>query len=278
MNYLWLLKEETNRAIPLLEKTEWSETLEYDVIAWPGKPEHIVKVAVEVALSFGKRGHGKADCKYLHIVTGGMMQEPFVLTDDNCQFQPGAVIGFRYKQDCLPVKFGNNCTIRMGTIIYADVVAGDDFQTGHHVMIREHTSFGDHIVVGTNTVIDGNITVGDFVKIESNCYIPTHTTIGSRVFIGPGVVLTNDRYPQKMRDQYRPEGPTIEDGVTLGGGSIVVPGVTIGRGSFVAAGAVVTKDIPPMSFVKGVPGEILPLPEKLREFNIAKNWRKYLER
>jgi len=45
----------------------------------------------------------------------------------------------------------------------------------------------------------------------------------------------------------------------------------------VAAGAVVTKDIPPMSFVKGVPGEIFPLPEKLQEFNIAKNWRKYLD-
>jgi len=32
-----------------------------------------------------------------------------------------------------------------------------------------------------------------------------------------------------------------------------------------------------MSFVKGVPGEISPLPEKLREFNMAKNWRKYLD-
>ena len=67
----------------------------------------------------------------------------------------------------------------------------------------------------------------------------------------------------------------MEDGVTLGGGVVVVPGVTIGKGSFVAAGAVVTKDVPPMSFVKGVPGVISQLPEKLREMNIALNWRKY---
>jgi len=171
---------------------------------------------------------------------------------------------------------GNDCTIRSGAIIYADTRFGDDFQTGHNVMIREKTATGSHIVIGTNSVIDGNVTIGDFVKIESNCYIPTHVTIGSRVFIGPGVVLTNDRYPQKMRDAYRPEGPTIEDGVSLGGGVVVVPGVTIGRGSFVAAGAVVTKDIPEMSFVKGAPGKILPLPDRLREFNMAKNWRKYL--
>lgn len=204
------------------------------------------------------------------------MIEPFVEAGENFVCQPRAVVGLQYRDGCQPVIMGKNVTIRTGTIIYADVIAGDDFQTGHHVVIREKTSFGNHIVVGTNTVIDGHVTIGDFVKIESNCYIPTHVSIGSRVFIGPGVVLTNDRYPQKMRDQYKPEGPIIEDGVTLGGGSIVVPGVTIGRGSFVAAGAVVTKDIPPMSFVKGVPGEILPLPEKLREFNIAKNWRKYV--
>ncbi len=205
------------------------------------------------------------------------MQGFFVEAGNNCLFQPGSTIGFRYREGCSPFRIGDNGCVRTGTIIYADVVAGDDFQTGHNVMIREHTSFGNHIVVGTNTVIDGHVTVGDFVKIESNCYISTHVTIGSRVFIGPGVVLTNDKYPQKMRDLYKPEGPIIEDGVSLGGGVVVVPGVTIGKGSFVAAGSVVTKDIPPMCLVKSVPGEILPLPHKLQEFNMAKNWRKYLD-
>lgn len=205
------------------------------------------------------------------------MDEPFVEAGKNCIFQPGCIVGFRYRDECSPFVIGDNGCVRAGAIIYADVVAKDDFQTGHNVMIREHTFFGNHIVVGTNTVIDGHVTVGDFVKIESNCYIPTNVTIGSRVFIGPGVIMTNDSYPQKMRDAYKPEGPIIEDGVSLGGGVVVVPGVTIGRGSFVAAGAVVTKDIPPMSFVKGVPGKIHPLPEKLREFNMAKNWRKYLD-
>ena len=194
----------------------------------------------------------------------------------NVTVQPEATVGFSYKDGCGPTIIGDNSVVRSGTIIYGDVSTGDDFQTGHNVVIREHTVFGSHIVVGTNTVIDGHVKVGDFVKIESNCYIPTHVTIGSRVFIGPGVILTNDRYPQKMRDSYEPEGPIVEDGVSLGAGVVVVPGVTIGKGTFVAAGAVVTKNIPPMSFVKGVPGEIFPLPEKLQEFNMAKNWRKYL--
>ncbi len=204
------------------------------------------------------------------------MEDFFWEGGPDCQIQAGCIIGLKYCPDCKPVRLGRSARIRAGTIIYADVQAGDDLQTGHNVTIREKTVIGHHVVIGTNTVIEGQVTIGDFVKIESNCFIPTHVVIGSRVFIGPGVVLTNDRYPQKMRDEYRPEGPILEDGVTLGGGVVVLPGVRIGRGSFVAAGAVVTRDVPAMSLVLGVPGMPRPLPEKLREFNMAKNWRKYL--
>lgn len=200
----------------------------------------------------------------------------FYTAQGEVTLQEGSLVGIKYMAECHPVFFKGNGVVRAGTIIYADVEIGDDFQTGHNATIREKTVFGDHIVVGTNVVIDGNVTIGDFVKIETNSYIPTHVTIGSRVFVGPGVVLTNDRYPQKMRDSYKPEGPIIEDGVTLGGGCVVVPGVRIGKGSFVAAGAIVTKDVPPMSMVIGSPGRIVELPEKLREMNIAVNWRKYL--
>jgi acetyltransferase-like isoleucine patch superfamily enzyme len=80
----------------------------------------------------------------------------------------------------------------------------------------------------------------------------------------------------KLRDEYAPEGAVIEDGVTLGAGVIVLPGVRIGKDSFVAAGAVVTKDVPPQSLVIGVPGRAAPLPEKLRERNMALSWSKYI--
>jgi acetyltransferase-like isoleucine patch superfamily enzyme len=51
-----------------------------------------------------------------------------------------------------------------------------------------------------------------------------------------------------------------------------LPAVRIAEGSFVAAGSVVTKDIPPWSLVRGVPGVILPLPERLKERNRAIKW------
>lgn len=199
------------------------------------------------------------------------------IIDESSEIQPGAIVGFHYKNDCELTHIGRYARIRTGSIIYADVTIGDHFQSGHHVLIREHTYIGNHVVIGTNTVIDGNVNIGDFVKIESNCYIPTHVQIGSRVFFGPNTILTNDRYPLKLRDQYKPEGPIIEDGVTLGAGVVVCPGIRIGEDSFVAAGAVVTKDVPARSLVLGVPGEIQPLPAKLSERNIALSWRKHLD-
>lgn len=183
--------------------------------------------------------------------------------------QEFVVIGLRYRPDCQPARIGSHARIRAFSVIYADVVIGDHFKTGHGILIREQTIIGTQVVVGTGSVIDGQSRIGDRVKIESLVYIPTHTKIGSHVFIGPNAVLTNDRYPQRMRDQYKPEGPVLEDSVTIGAGATILPGVRIGEGSFVAAGAVVTHDVPPWSLIRGVPGRISELPARLRERNRA---------
>ncbi|MAZ77381.1 MAG: N-acetyltransferase [Legionellaceae bacterium] len=193
-------------------------------------------------------------------------------TGNNCQIQEHALVGFMYKQGCQETRLGNNCIVRAFTIIYEDVVIGDNFKTGHHALIREHTNIGSNIVVGSNSIIDGHSSIGNKVKIESQVYIPTHTTIGDNVFIGPGATLTNDRYPQRCRNEYRPEGPTLENGVTIGANAIILPGKRIGEGAFVAAGTVVTKDIPPWTLAKGSSCTLSPLPEHLRELNEAIHW------
>ncbi|HEY1300857.1 MAG TPA: acyltransferase [Stellaceae bacterium] len=205
-----------------------------------------------------------------------MKFEHFYRAGVDCQLQPGTQVGLKFREDCGPAVLGSHARIRSGTVIYGDVEAGDHFQTGHHVLVRADTIIGDHVVLGTNVVIDGQVRIGNFVKIESNCYIPTHCTFGSRVFLGPGVTILNDRYPLRMRENYRPEGCTVEDDVTIGGGAVLLPGVHIGAGSFVAAGAVVTTAVPAASLVVGVPGRIRPLPERLREPNMALSWQPFL--
>ena len=189
-----------------------------------------------------------------------------------CQIHDDAMVGVAYREDCQPTIVGDHAVVRIGSIIYGDVTIGHHFKTGHHVVIREQTHIGDRVVVGTHTVIDGHVDIGSYVKLESQVYIPTHTSIGSEVFIGPGAVLTNDRYPQRLRDQYEPEGPILQDSVTIGAQATILPGVHIGEGAMVAAGSVVTRDVPAWHLAIGAPAQTQPLPEKLHERNRAKSW------
>lgn len=49
----------------------------------------------------------------------------------------------------------------------------------------------------------------------------------------------------------------IERGSLIGIGAVILDGVRVGAGSIIGAGAVVTKNIPPLSLVVGVPGKVL---------------------
>lgn len=153
------------------------------------------------------------------------------------------------------ISIGTNCTIRAGSIIYSEVSIGNNCQTGHNVMIREKTSIGHDTVIGTNTVIDGNVVVGNGVSIQTGVYIPLNCRIGNNVFMGPFSKLTNDKY--MMRKVPDLIGPTIEDEVSLGANSVILPGITLKRGTMVGAGAVVTKNTAEGDIVVGNPAKFL---------------------
>lgn len=188
---------------------------------------------------------------------------------DNATVGEGTIIeddvavGYRYHSHCGPALIGNNGILRKGTMIYGDVKIGDYFQTGHYTVIRAKVRIGDYCTVSHRSTLEGIIRFGDGVRIMSHVYIPSRTWFGNHIFVGPGVTFLNDRMPGRVDVMETPRGATIEDDVMIGGGCTILAGVTIGERSFIAAGAVVTKDIPPRSFVAGVPGKIQPLPAHL---------------
>lgn len=161
-----------------------------------------------------------------------------------------------------PPEIGRGAVIRSGTVIYRGVVIGDRFQTGHDALVREGTDIGDDVLVGTDVTIEGEASIGSQVSIQTGAFIPTNTAIGDSVFVGPRAALLNDRYPVRVDDGL--VGPTLDDGVSVGGNATVLPGVTVGEGAMVAAGAVVTRDVPEWHLAKGNPARFEPLPEELR--------------
>lgn len=177
--------------------------------------------------------------------------------------EPGVQAGFRYHPECGPARIGRHGILRSGTIIYGDVSLGDYFQSGHHAVIRAKVRAGDYCTLCNHSVLEGLIRMGDGVRIMSNTYVPTRTWFGDHVFVGPGVTFLNDRFPGRLDEMPTPRGAFVEDDVMIGGGCTILPGVRIGAGSFIAAGAVVNRDVPPRSLVRGVPGRIEPLPAEL---------------
>lgn len=105
------------------------------------------------------------------------------------------------------------------------------------------------------------VRIGRNSRIGRNCTIDARSplTIGDNVALSPEVMIlagTHDVNDPKFADsEVGPWAVVIEDHVWIGTRAMIMPGVTVGRGAVVAAGAVVTKDVPPLTIVAGVPAK-----------------------
>lgn len=106
-----------------------------------------------------------------------------------------------------------------------------------------------------------NITIGKNVFINSGCCFQDQggIRIGDGCFIGHQVVfatIDHDLDPNRRAENH--VAPIVlGKNVWVGSHATILKGVTIGDGSVVAAGAVVTKDVPPMTVVGGVPARVI---------------------
>lgn len=178
----------------------------------------------------------------------------------------GIKLGVNYKRFSKPPVIGRDILLRSNTVIYNDVTIGDQFSTGHNVVIRDNTHIGDNVLIGTNTVVEGGCEIGSDVSIQSNVYIPRNSVIEDNVFIGPCACFTNDRYP--VRVQYDLKGPQLRRGCSIGGNTTFLSNLEVGEGAIVAAGAVVTRSVPSYYLAIGTPAKIKPLPASLRVPNM----------
>ncbi len=112
-----------------------------------------------------------------------------------------------------------------------------------------HTDCGKNIRIGKNVFINACCCFQDQGGI----------TLGDGALIGHRVTLAtlNHGETAENRGDMNPAPIVIGRNAWLGSGVTVVPGVTIGDGAIVAAGAVVTRDVPALTVVGGVPARRL---------------------
>ena len=113
---------------------------------------------------------------------------------------------------------------------------------------------------------------GDIERIE----------IGERTNIQDGAILHGDPGKPTILEDHVTVGHRavihsayIERGSLIGIGAVVLDGVRVGAGSIVGAGAVVSKDVPPLSLVVGVPAKRLRDISEVEAAELIEHARRY---
>jgi maltose O-acetyltransferase len=115
------------------------------------------------------------------------------------------------------------------------------FRTGASFTKGKNIEVGAHSFINTNVHLDGR---------------GGKLLIGENVDISPEVnIWTLEHNPHDDYHDTQGGNVVIEDYVWIATRVTILPGVRIGRGAVVAAGSVVTKDVPPMAIVGGVPAK-----------------------
>lgn len=126
-----------------------------------------------------------------------------------------------------------------------------EIDTPFHCDYGKNIFLADNVIIGMNVTIvdDAPVTIGREVLIASNVqlYAATHAVEPGDRILRPEMRRSNTWF----RTYYAPI--TIQDGVWIGGGAIVLPGVTIGTCSVIGAGSVVTRSIPAHCVAVGNP-------------------------
>ncbi len=177
----------------------------------------------------------------------------------NHDIDPLAVIGevtIRKIKD-KTLKIGENAVIRSGSIIYEGTSIGNNFNTGHYVIVREENKIGNNVSIWNHSIIDYGCKVGNNVKIHSQVYVTQFTIIEDNVFLAPGVITGNDLHPGCEKSRECLKGPIIKKGAQIGLNVTLLPYITIGERALIGAGSVVTRDIPPGKVAYGNPAKVI---------------------
>jgi acetyltransferase-like isoleucine patch superfamily enzyme len=196
------------------------------------------------------------------IIHPGVVIESGVVIGDNVEIFPGSYIGKIPKGAALArqpeyrkyVEIKANCSIGPHAVIYYDVEIGENTLIGDGASVREQCRIGSDCILSRYVTVNYASTIGNHTKIMDSTHITGKCTIGDNVFISLCVGSTNDNAIGKLGyEEERVQGPTIEDGVAVGAGAMLMPGITIHANAVVGAGSVVTKDVPAGAVVMGSP-------------------------
>ena len=134
---------------------------------------------------------------------------------------------------------------------------GEGTTIWQYVIVLPKARIGKNCNINAHCFIENEVTIGDNVTVKCGVYLWDGTVVGNNVFIGPNVTFVNDKYPRSKQHPTEYLKTTIEDGASIGAGSVILGGITIGKNAMIGAGSVVTKSVPPHQLWLGNPARFV---------------------
>jgi len=183
-----------------------------------------------------------------------------VYIGNNCvigkQPRPAKTSTIKNREPLPPLVLGDGCTVGENTVLYAGATIGHNTFIGDLATVREKCRIGEFVIIGRGVAVENDTSIGDYTKIQTGAYITAHMTIEDHVFIAPMVTTTNDNFMGRTEKRFKYiKGAHIKRGARVGGNAVLLPGVPLEPESFIAAGALVTRDVPAKTLVKGFPAK-----------------------
>ena len=139
---------------------------------------------------------------------------------------------------------------------------------GEAVLIKHGAYFGS----------GRDIELGARSQIGHNARIDHDVVIGEDVLMGPEVVMMSAGHafadpaiPINQQGETPRRPVRIGNDVWIGTRAVIMPGVQVGNGAVIGATSVVTRDVPPLAVVAGVPARVIRMRGK--QWTREREWR-----
>ena len=168
-----------------------------------------------------------------------------------------------------------NCFISIKDYIIRTWLMQIPFHTFRKVIINSQIK---NLGKNTNFLMGVEIRAGKNIEIGNNSVINKNVLLdgrGGKLIIGNNVDIAQETniwtLEHDVHDDFHKHvgaDVIISDYVWIASRVTILPGVTIGKGAVVASNSVVTKDVPPMTIVGGVPAKIIGERKSKLKYNL----------
>nr|WP_279379232.1 hypothetical protein [Sphingosinicella ginsenosidimutans] len=144
----------------------------------------------------------------------------------------------------VPPRIGSDVWVGDQVLIGGGTAIGDGAILDHHVILESDVLFGRRSLACYRAQICAGSIVGERCVIGG--FIGERSTIGDNCRVFGALVHRHPRHWGGWDDDNEmADGPTLEAGVFVAFGAVLVGKITIGVNAYVGANAVVTQDVPP---------------------------------